>query len=542
MRSAGSVVTPAVTSAHHTRVIAVCTVAALTLALLVGGSVPAAASGHGGDYEGAVDITFPVAGDTTYIDDYHLDRGGGTRKHQATDIGAPYGRPVHAAMGGEVSFVTGLDGNPPSYGYMISIRGDDGLTYHYIHLGRQDGPPSEAYVAGLQRGSRVARGEHIGFVGHSGNASASWPHLHFEIFDPSLSDPRIAQAPYQQGYLNPYASLQAAEARGDVPGAVAAVDQCAPPNGADFGSVQRVYGRNRYNTAANVARQRFGTAREAVIATGDGYADALAGAALAADRDAPLLLTRPHRLHGATATALSRLGVETVWLLGGERAVAPAVEHELEQLGVAVTRLAGGNRFETAAKIAGEVGAPDGEAVIATGRDFPDALGAGAFAAGARPIPLLLVEPDGIPRATSGALAALDVDKVWVLGGEQAVSARVANALEVVVGDVVRVAGANRYATSVQVAEVARARIGASQVDIVGASGADFPDALPAGALAAHESSVLVLLPSCDLDPDAPVSQHVRDRRTDFGRASIVGGPSAVSERVRAQLAEALEG
>lgn len=164
-------------------------------------------------YEQIVDLTFPVEGEQSYIDDYHQCRSGCTRYHRATDIMVAYGQKVYAAVGGKVTWITGLDGNPPSYGYMVTIAGTDGRDYSYVHLGRNDGPPSEAYVAGLTMGSVVARGQHIGFGGCSGNASCSAPHLHFSIEDPAVVDP------YGTNMINPYNSLVAAEERGDVPGA-----------------------------------------------------------------------------------------------------------------------------------------------------------------------------------------------------------------------------------------------------------------------------------------------------------------------------------
>jgi len=177
-------------------------------------SPPHAAADDDEAYRQVVDITFPVAGETSYIRDYHHCRGVDcSRRHKATDIMAPEGRHIHAAMGGTITWITGLDGNPPSYGYMISIAGDDGRTYNYIHLGRQEGSPSDAYVSGLERGTRVERGQHIGFNGCSGNASCDLPHLHFEIEDPTITDP------YGTHRMDPYDSLRAAEARGDIPGA-----------------------------------------------------------------------------------------------------------------------------------------------------------------------------------------------------------------------------------------------------------------------------------------------------------------------------------
>jgi hypothetical protein len=210
------------------------TLAVVTAALSMVLGLAVAAGANANDYERTVDITFPVGGSSTYIDDYHHDRGGGSRKHQATDIMASSGQPVHAAVGGRITWITGLDGPPPSYGYMITITGDDGLRYNYIHLGTQDGRPEDAYAPGMVSGARVARGQFIGYVGCSGNASCKAPHLHFEIFDPELNDPRIAKAPYTQGYINPYRSLRAAQQRGDVPEALQAVTPRGVPIAGDW--------------------------------------------------------------------------------------------------------------------------------------------------------------------------------------------------------------------------------------------------------------------------------------------------------------------
>ncbi|WP_052666443.1 S-layer homology domain-containing protein [Nitriliruptor alkaliphilus] len=171
-----------------------------------------------------VNITFPVHDQgrlTSYHNDYFGQRSRGD--HGATDIGGPnaYGLPVHAAVGGRITSINGIEGRSlPSWGWAISILGTDGRTYRYLHLGRQDGPAEEAYAPGLVRGSEVQRGQHIGYVGHSGNASASWPHLHFEISDPNVVD--------RQGTdrINPYFSLRDAEARRDYPsGSVARVNR-----------------------------------------------------------------------------------------------------------------------------------------------------------------------------------------------------------------------------------------------------------------------------------------------------------------------------
>jgi hypothetical protein len=209
---------------------------AAAIAVAVLPAQPAAA--QSANYQQVVDLTFPVHDPnrlTSYSDDYYGSRARGD--HGATDIGGPnaYGVRVHAAVAGTVTSIQGLDGPPPGWGYAIRIRGVDGRDYNYLHLGRQNGPPSEAYASGIQRGSTVQRGQHIGYIGHSGNASASWPHLHLEIIDSSVTD--------RQGTnrINPFYSLRAAESRGDLPGTVRALpggsDDVAPERPGGFSDV-----------------------------------------------------------------------------------------------------------------------------------------------------------------------------------------------------------------------------------------------------------------------------------------------------------------
>ena len=184
------------------------------------------ASAHTHNYDAVIDITFPVDGPVDYTNDYYSSRSRGA--HGATDIGRAdaYGLNVHAAVGGTVTFMTGTTSAVPSYGYMIRIAGDDGRQYNYIHLGRQNGPPTEAYAPGISTGTRVERGQHIGYLGHSGNAHSSWPHLHFEIVESGITGGDGTDR------RNPYNSLVDAQRRGDVPGAAATSGIEGVPDGA----------------------------------------------------------------------------------------------------------------------------------------------------------------------------------------------------------------------------------------------------------------------------------------------------------------------
>lgn len=176
-------------------------------------------------YDSVIPLTFPVdPGRVSYPDTFDAGRSGG-RVHKATDIMGTKLLPIYAAFGGVVTKIQSVD---DVYGYRLTIEGDDDRSYSYLHLnndtpGTDDGAgtPSQAYAPGIELGDRVERGQHIAYMGDSGNAEGTSPHLHFSITDATITDP------YGTQYRNPYPSLVAAEDGGDVPTEVAA----APPEG-----------------------------------------------------------------------------------------------------------------------------------------------------------------------------------------------------------------------------------------------------------------------------------------------------------------------
>lgn len=152
--------------------------------------------------EAVIPITFPVLGGARYVNDFGDPRHGG-RKHEGNDLFAEKMRPLLAATNGVINFITV---NEATWGWSLSILGDDGYEYRYLHLNNDtpgtdhgQGGYNNAFAAGIQLGSRVVAGEMIGFLGDSGNAEDTPPHLHFEIRD-SASTP-----------INAFSSLRAAQ-------------------------------------------------------------------------------------------------------------------------------------------------------------------------------------------------------------------------------------------------------------------------------------------------------------------------------------------
>lgn len=118
-------------------------------------------------------LAIPVAGvrASQLSDTYSQARAGGARVHDAIDIIAARGTPVIAAAEGIVEKLYFSRGGGGITAYVRSP--DRRLIYYYAHL--------DAYAAGLHEGQRLARGDPVGTVGSTGNASAAGPHLHFAI-------------------------------------------------------------------------------------------------------------------------------------------------------------------------------------------------------------------------------------------------------------------------------------------------------------------------------------------------------------------------
>jgi murein DD-endopeptidase MepM/ murein hydrolase activator NlpD len=119
-------------------------------------------------------IAMPVVGvaKAKVADTWHAPRPG-NRKHEGQDIFARLGTPVISATDGIVIRTPegGLGGKA------VFVLGRGGHTYYYAHL--------HGYKAGLRVGDMVMRGDVLGFVGNTGNARGTPPHLHFGVYSPS---------------------------------------------------------------------------------------------------------------------------------------------------------------------------------------------------------------------------------------------------------------------------------------------------------------------------------------------------------------------
>ncbi len=117
-------------------------------------------------------LVVPVAGlAAADLSDTYDDPRGGGRVHEALDIMAPAGTPVLATADGVIKKLFDSDNGGLT---IYQFDPTEQWSYYYAHLQR--------YAPGLAEGDHVKRGEVIGYVGSTGNASPDAPHLHFGIY------------------------------------------------------------------------------------------------------------------------------------------------------------------------------------------------------------------------------------------------------------------------------------------------------------------------------------------------------------------------
>ncbi|GAA1780584.1 cell wall-binding repeat-containing protein [Leucobacter iarius] len=195
-------------------------------------------------------------------------------------------------------------------------------------------------------------------------------------------------------------------------------------------------------------------------------------------------------------------------------------------------RISGADRFDTAVAVS-KHGYPStaSTVIVANGLNYPDALSAGALGAKLK-APLLLSGPKSISAPTLAEIKRLKPSRIIVVGGTGVVSNSVVSKLKGLTGDVKRVAGADRYATSIAIAKEGWPNGSASNAFL--ATGANFADALSAGAAAGKLKAPVLLVPGTQRTAPAAVKSELT--RLGVSTVRIAGGTGAVSNGIQSSI------
>jgi putative cell wall-binding protein len=326
-------------------------------------------------------------------------------------------------------------------------------------------------------------------------------------------------------------------------GGLALLGAASPASAAPDVVAIDVFGADRYQTAIESSKQAFptnGGTTNAIVTTGENFPDALAASALAGHVGGPVLLTQRASLPGGVDAELTRLGVTTVYLVGGPVAVTNDVATALAKGGArTVTRVAGETRIETAVAVAAQIGGSNignfngkRTAFLATGANFPDAVAA-SVAAYAGKHPILLTDPATLSLPVSSAMTNLGIQHVIIMGGTQAVSDAVETQVEAKGITTQRIGGANRFATAADLLEFLQTAspngMDFSVEAFILATGNVFPDALSAAALGGKNRFGIVLTGT--LPPES--ANAIADDAATWKRIFVHSGPHRIDAATR---------
>ena len=287
-------------------------------------------------------------------------------------------------------------------------------------------------------------------------------------------------------------------------------------------------GVNRYKTAVEISKKNFDKADTVVIASGETFSDALAAVSLAATENGPLLLTEKNRIPEEVLIEIERLGAKNIIFAGGESTISKTVERSLS--GKNVTRISGKDRYETAINITKKVQERHPEVktlVLADGRNYPDALAIGSYAA-KNNMGILLSNGKQLSREAIDIIK--NVDKVIVAGGNTSVPESINEQINKMGKEVEVLSGIDRYETSVKIAD----KFFKNADKVVIASGEVYADAL-AGAVAGAKLNAPILLVKSNELP-----KEVKEQLKECNPKEIIvlGGESTIDKNIRKKLEE----
>ena len=307
----------------------------------------------------------------------------------------------------------------------------------------------------------------------------------------------------------------------------------------------RLAGRNALGTMYEICEESFAqdSCDTVVLATSEGYWDALTAAGLAGQYNCPVLLTNPYTLSDETRYQIARIGASHAIIAGGTAAVSYTVESTLvNEMGMNVERAAGYDAALTAIDIywKGQAVGPWAKtAVIATSSGYWDAMSVSPYAF-ATHSPIFLAREtnaDGstyLDAATLEAIASGGFERAVICGGPAAVSGAVEGQLAGL--NVVRLQGATAIGTSQAIAGFCMGE-GMQPDGLAVATVEGYWDGLVGSALCGSKNAPLVL--AHPDDPSTAVNGFVSDYRDSITFGYVLGGTAAVPDAVKAALEDA---
>lgn len=308
----------------------------------------------------------------------------------------------------------------------------------------------------------------------------------------------------------------------------------------------RFFGEDRFETSTSVANMLDNgqQVQNIVLASAHNFPDALSASTLAYQLKAPIILVNP----GYKDSMMSYNYVKdhlvtggTVTIVGGNGIISRSAEQWLLNNGFHVNRLGGKDRFETNALIVKQLNVTTGTPIIiASGTDFPDALGISSLAA-SKGWPILLSNPSNLTQSVQDFLTSDQPTEVYVVGGQGVLHNGLLDQIKTLSpnSQIQRLGGADRFETLAQILN----KFYPNPTQIYVANAFDFADALSGSTLAAAQNAPILLVNprSEDLPKSIEAYLEILKNNNVQPQVNVLGGEGAVPGRLVNKINEILQ-
>ena len=285
---------------------------------------------------------------------------------------------------------------------------------------------------------------------------------------------------------------------------------CMIPAGvssANVENVTRIAGEDRIATSIEISKAMFNESDNVVLASGYNFADALSAGQLAAALNSPLILSSD-QLDSRTSDEIAKLKPKNIYIVGGETALSSNIEESIKSVvnDINIERLKGNDRYETSVKVMEKTKEfVDAEyLLIASGKNFPDALSATSFMADHKAL-MVLSDGNSYPKSDLQEIAIGGVNQLPLNGftGE-------------------RIAGNDRYQTALAIAR----RSFENNENAILANSKVFADSLSAVSVAKNYKAPIILTDNENL------TQSTKSYLENMNSVTIIGGEKSVSSNI----------
>lgn len=301
----------------------------------------------------------------------------------------------------------------------------------------------------------------------------------------------------------------------------------------------RIAGDNAYGTMQKIlqtegvfADKRGGTV---IVATGDGYWDALSATGLAGTLDAPVIITPKSRLAPQAKQELKRLQPKTVYVMGGSQAITNATVDQIKKAlpKASVSRIYGAKAADTSVAAYKKGKGWGSTAIVATNSGYWDALSIAPYAYAYKAPVFLTSSVDSISSSVINSIKSGGFTKVVIVGGNRAVSSSVEQNIRATGVRVERIGGKDAIETSGMIAKWERKQ-GMELTHLAVATSDGYWDALSGASLCGKQNSVLVLVSKNGDYRALDAIYNYGGSAVEHGH--ILGGPSAIPKSASSRI------